>query len=43
MDEELIDRREIVGLIWSVNDMAESLRNIEQLLKEDDGEEEADS
>jgi hypothetical protein len=41
-DAPLIEREEIVALLFNVSDMAQSLRNIELLLEEDDGEEEAD-
>lgn len=43
MDEELIDRGEIVGLLLSVHDIAAALERIEKLLEDDDGEEEADA
>ncbi|HVH50821.1 MAG TPA: hypothetical protein VM690_01640 [Gaiellaceae bacterium] len=42
MDEELISRAEIVGLLFNVSDIARTLLDIEALLAEDDGEE-ADS
>jgi hypothetical protein len=38
----LIEREEVVALLFNVSDIAQSLRNIELLLEEDDGEEEAD-
>jgi hypothetical protein len=38
----LIEREEVVALLFNVSDIAQSLRNIELLLGEDDGEEEAD-
>jgi hypothetical protein len=38
----LIEREEVVALLFNVSDVAQSLRNIELLLEEDDGEEEAD-
>lgn len=43
VDGELIERREVVGLLWSVYDIAESVKRIEKLLEDDDGEEEADA
>jgi hypothetical protein len=43
VDDDLIDRGEIVGLILSVHDIAASLKKIEKLLEDDDGEEEVDS
>ena len=41
MEEALIYREEVVQLLFSVSDIAESLRNIERMLgeEEDDGEE----
>lgn len=41
-DVPLIEREEIVAILFNVSDIAQSLRNIELLLEEDDGEEEAD-
>lgn len=41
--EPVIERTEVVALLFNVSDMASSLDRIEQLLGEDDGEEEADS
>ena len=39
----LIERAEVVALLFNVSDIATTLSNIEMLLKEeDDGEEEAD-
>jgi hypothetical protein len=40
--EPLIEREEVVALLFNVSDVAQSLRNIELLLEDDDGEEEAD-
>jgi hypothetical protein len=40
MDEPLIERAEVVALLFNVSDIASSLDRIEQLLGEDDGEEE---
>jgi hypothetical protein len=40
--EPLIDRDEIVALLFNVSDIATSLRRIERLLEDEDGEEEAD-
>ncbi|MFZ1880710.1 MAG: hypothetical protein WAU41_11145 [Gaiellaceae bacterium] len=42
MDEPLIERAEVVALLFNVSDIASSLATIERLLEEDDGEEEAD-
>jgi hypothetical protein len=42
VDEQLASRDEIVGLLFRVNDIAETLLNIEQLLRDEDGEEEED-
>jgi hypothetical protein len=42
-DGHLIDRDEVVALLFNVSDIAFSLENIERLLRgENDGEEEAD-
>jgi hypothetical protein len=42
-DDPVIDRDEVVSLLFNVSDIAVSLRNIERLLAgENDGEEEAD-
>jgi hypothetical protein len=42
-DDSLIDRDEVIALLFNVSDIASSLENIERLLGgEDDGEEEAD-
>lgn len=43
MDELLLNRDEVVALLFNVSDIAESLEQIERLLEEDDdGEEEID-
>jgi hypothetical protein len=42
MEEPVIERAEVVALLFNVSDIASSLDRIEQLLGEDDGEEEAD-
>jgi hypothetical protein len=42
VEEPLIERAEIVALLFNVSDIASSLARIEWLLGEDDGEEEAD-
>ncbi|HZR96490.1 MAG TPA: hypothetical protein VFA56_12400 [Gaiellaceae bacterium] len=42
MDEPVIERAEVVALLFNVSDIAASLEQIEQLLGEDDGEEEDD-
>jgi hypothetical protein len=42
VDELLIERAEVVALLFNVSDMATSLARIEKLLGEDDGEEEDD-
>jgi hypothetical protein len=41
--DELISRDEIIALLFRVNDIAETLLSVEQLLKGDDGEEESES
>lgn len=41
MTESLIERAEIVALLFAVNDISATLVRIEELLQEDDGEEEA--
>jgi hypothetical protein len=41
-EEPVIERAEVVALLFNVSDIASSLDRIEQLLGEDDGEEEAD-
>jgi hypothetical protein len=43
VDDPVIDRDEVVALLFNVSDIAVSLRNIERpLAGENDGEEEAD-
>ena len=45
MDEPFVARAEVIALLFNVSDIAESLKQIERLLREeddDDGEEEAD-
>jgi hypothetical protein len=42
VDEPLIERAEVVALLFNVSDIAASLATIERLLEEDDGEEEDD-
>ena len=42
MDDALIERGEIVALLFNVSDIAVTLTKIERLLGGDDGEEEAD-
>jgi hypothetical protein len=42
MEEPLIERPEIVALLFNVSDIASSLARIERWLGEDDGEEETD-
>jgi hypothetical protein len=42
MEEPMIERAEVVALLFNVSDIAQSLNRIEQLLEEDDGEEETD-
>ena len=42
MADPLIERAEVVALLFTVSDIAVTLTNIERLLGEDDGEEEAD-
>jgi hypothetical protein len=42
VSETLIERDEIVALLFNVSDIAASLVQIERLLREDEGEEEAD-
>ena len=41
MPDSLIERAEVVALLFNVSDIAITLANIERLLGEDDGEEEA--
>jgi len=40
--DPLIERAEVVALIFNVSDIAVTLERIERLLEEDDGEEESD-
>jgi hypothetical protein len=40
--EPLIDRAEVVALLFNVSDIAARLASIEQLLEDDNGEEEMD-
>jgi hypothetical protein len=40
VDDQIISRDEAVGLLFRVNDIAETLLSIERILKGDDGEEE---
>ena len=42
MSDQVIERAEVVALLFNVSDIASALRRIERLLEEDDGEEEAD-
>jgi hypothetical protein len=42
VDEALISRGEVVGLLFNVSDVAESLKTLVNLLAGDDGDEEAD-
>ncbi|MHB8468612.1 MAG: hypothetical protein ACYDCH_02485 [Gaiellaceae bacterium] len=42
MDVPLIERAEVVALLFNVSDIAAALERIARLLGEDDGEEEAD-
>ncbi len=42
MADSPIERAEVVALLFNVSDIAVTLTNIERLLGEDDGEEEAD-
>jgi len=42
MPDPLIERAEVVALLFNVSDIAVALTNIERLLGEDDGDEEAD-
>jgi hypothetical protein len=39
--EPVIEREEVVALLFNVSDIVAALSRIERLLKEDDGEEEA--
>ena len=40
--DDVIERDEVVALLFNVSDIAAAALNIERLLSEDDGEEEAD-
>jgi hypothetical protein len=42
MTDALIERDEVVALLFNVSDIAVTLNIIKRLLEEDDGEEEAD-
>ena len=42
MPEPVIERAEVVALLFNVSDIVAALERIERLLEEDDGEEEAD-
>lgn len=42
MTDPLIERAEVVALLFNVSDIASALERIERLLGEDDGEEETD-
>ena len=42
MPDDVIERDEVVALLFNVSDIAAAALNIERLLSEDDGEEEAD-
>jgi hypothetical protein len=42
MSEPLIERSEVVALLFNVSDIVARLTSIERLLEEDDGEEEVD-
>ena len=42
MSERLIERDEIVPILFNVSDIAATLHRILSMLEEDDGEEEAD-
>jgi hypothetical protein len=42
VSEQLIDRGEVIALLFNVSDIAVTLTKIERLLAEDDGEEETD-
>jgi hypothetical protein len=43
MAEPVIEREEVVALLFNVSDIVATLSRIERLLEEDDGEEEADA
>jgi hypothetical protein len=40
VSDPVIEREEVVALLFSINDIAATLERIEQLIGEDDGEEE---
>ncbi|HWG54955.1 MAG TPA: hypothetical protein VNT58_00380 [Gaiellaceae bacterium] len=42
MSDPLIERDEVVGLLFNVSDISVTLLEIERLLREDDGEAEED-
>jgi hypothetical protein len=42
MPEPLIERAQVIALLFNVSDIAVTLTKIERLLGEDDGQEEAD-
>ena len=42
MGEPLIDRAEVVALLFNVSDIVARLASIEELLEDDDGKEETD-
>lgn len=42
MPEPMIERAEVIALLFNVSDIVAALERIERLLEEDDGEEEAD-
>ena len=42
MAEHLIERGEVVALLFNVSDIVATLARIQRLLEEDDGEEETD-
>jgi hypothetical protein len=42
MPDDVIERAEVVALLFNVSDIAVTLTKIERLLGEDDGEEETD-
>jgi hypothetical protein len=42
VDEPVIERAEVVALLFNVSDIAGAVARIQRLLEDDDGEEEAD-
>jgi hypothetical protein len=42
VDESVIERAEVVALLFNVSDIARAVARIQRLLEEDDGEEETD-